>query len=118
MNKDFEEPCDPFQNHRRRYKNELDRYLANGNLDFLPPMPKPKYPERDTQTNSNMSNKTKGSSESPNSINNQVMLTMTENTNHLINSNTNYSSNEYEKIVYDNQSYGNNIMTKSTEFEY
>lgn len=41
-NAEFEEPTDPFLNHRKRYQNELNRYLQNVNLDFLPPMPKPK----------------------------------------------------------------------------
>lgn len=39
--KEFEDPTDPFQPHRRRYEIELNRYLNNVNMNFNPPMPKP-----------------------------------------------------------------------------
>ena len=41
--KEFEDPTDPFQPNRRRFKIELNRYLSNVNLNYMPPMPKPVY---------------------------------------------------------------------------
>ncbi len=101
---EYEEPTDPFQNHRRRFQNELDRYLANVNLDFKPPMPKPKYA---TNQYCDISRASKTS--------NLINKTLNENQSNPLTS-INYSSN-YPKLP-SGESYGNNAMTRSTEFEY
>ncbi|RNA13877.1 hypothetical protein BpHYR1_017213 [Brachionus plicatilis] len=42
-NPEFEDPTDPFLSNRRRYNVELNRYLSNVNLNYMPPMPRPVY---------------------------------------------------------------------------
>lgn len=53
--KEFEDPTDPFHPHTRRYQIELNRYLQNVNLNYMPPMPKPVYknPNKNPTINKN-----------------------------------------------------------------
>ena len=112
-NAEFEEPTDPFLNHRKRYQNELNRYLANVNLDYLPPMPKPKNTqESKRQTKSttvSMSN-----SETVSNTDHQRHHQLPHNIN-TINYPANYAS--MPPSQHPGHMYGDtHILTKSTEF--
>ena len=100
LKQEFEEPTDPFQNHRRRFKNEMDRYLNNVNLNFLPPMPKPNVPIR-SQSKSMLNSETN-------------TRTMPESQSNMMTSN-NYSSN-YQKSTDDNNN-DEQLLQRSDEFD-
>ena len=104
--KEFEEPTDPFLTHRHRFKTELDRYLANVNLDFLPPMPKPPSINNHHGNNSSNSKYSSTNSELIERVNQDNMKGNVLNNKKII---------DYYKTH--DESYDHHLMTKSSEFE-
>jgi hypothetical protein len=78
-NAEFEDPTDPFHPPSRRYRLELNRYLENNNLNFMPPMPKPVYKNNNNTSKINthrirakMSNNFQNSSSNKNNNSNNI----------------------------------------------